>query len=145
MCHNPPLVRDKPLGAPSFVKLAYQDILVLILRGCNDMMESWHGYTCRITDRSPKESIGYLCIPPHKGTLMILHLQGLYSLSRRTIHWAALKPRHSALDLSNHSEISQAPRQQCCQDACQISERQEHHNIQSRGTSRGLSVRRLTA
>ena len=23
MCYNPPLVRDKPLGAPAFVKLVY--------------------------------------------------------------------------------------------------------------------------
>ena len=39
------------------------------------------------------------------------------------------------------------PRQQCCRDACQISERYYNCNIQSRGyeTSRDLAVRRLTA
>ena len=37
--------------------------------------------------------------------------------------------------------------QQYCQDDCQISERYNHYNIQSRGfeTSRDLAVRRLTA
>ena len=43
------------------------------------------------------------------------------------------KPRDSCLDFSNRSEIWQAPRQQCCRDACQISERCDHYNIQSRG------------
>ena len=57
------------------------------------------------------------------------------------------KPRDSGLDFSNRSQIWQAPRQQRCRDACQISERYDHYNIQSRGfeTSRDLAVRRLTA
>ena len=39
----------------------------------------------------------------------------------------------SGLDLFGCSEIWQAPWQHCCQDACQISERYDHYNIQSRG------------
>ena len=44
-------------------------------------------------------------------------------------------------------EVLQVPRQRCCRGACQISERYDHCNIQSRGfeTSRDLAVRRLTA
>ena len=44
------------------------------------------------------------------------------------------KPRDSALNLSNRSEIWLAPRQQRCRDTCQISERYDHYNIQSRGS-----------
>ena len=53
----------------------------------------------------------------------------------------------SGLDFFNCSEIWQAPRQQRCRDACQISELNDHYNTQSRGfeTSRDLSVRRLIA
>ena len=55
------------------------------------------------------------------------------------------KLRDSGLDFSNRSEIWQAPRQQCCRDACQISERCDHYDTQSRDfeTSRDLTVRRL--
>ena len=51
--------------------------------------------------------------------------------------------RDSGSNISNHSEIWQAPRQSCCRDACQISERYDRYNIQSRGfeTSRDLAVR----
>ena len=57
------------------------------------------------------------------------------------------KPRDSGLNFSNRSEIWQVPRQRCCRGACQISERYDNCNIQSRGfeTSRDLAVRRLTA
>ena len=41
------------------------------------------------------------------------------------------KPRNSGLDFSNCSEIWVAPRQQRCQDACEISERCEYYNTQS--------------
>ena len=53
------------------------------------------------------------------------------------------KPRDSGLDLSNRSEIWQAPGRHGCRDASQISERDDHYNIQSRGfeTSRDLAVR----
>ena len=36
-------------------------------------------------------------------------------------------------DFLNRSEMWQAPRQRCCRSACQISERDDNHNIQSRG------------
>ena len=59
----------------------------------------------------------------------------------------ASKVRDSCLNFSNPSEIWQAPRQQCCRDACPISEWYNHYNTQSRGfeTSWDLTVRRLTA
>ena len=38
------------------------------------------------------------------------------------------KPRDSGLDFSNRSEIWQAPRQQRCRDACQISKRYDGYN-----------------
>ena len=54
------------------------------------------------------------------------------------------KSRDSGLNLSNRSEIWQAPRQQGCWDACQISERYDNDNIRSSGleTSRDPAVRR---
>ena len=55
--------------------------------------------------------------------------------------------RDSSLNFSNRSEIWQAPRQHYCRDACQISERYDHYNIQSRGfeISWDLAMGRLTA
>ena len=62
---------------------------------------------------------------------------------RASIHWAdgrltarsrkVSKPRDSGLDYPNRSEIWQAPRQQRCRDACQISERYTNFNIQYHG------------
>ena len=78
-----------------------------------------------------------------------LYTLGLYSLSGKTsyrkISWS-LEAARFGFKLSNHSEIWQVPRQRCCRGACQISERYEHCNFQSRGfeTSRDLAVRRLT-
>ena len=86
------------------------------------------------------------------------HRIDVYSKSiRASIHWAARrltarsrkvsKPRESGLDTSSHSEIWQAPRQQRCRDACQISKRYYHYNTESRGseTWRDLAVIRLIA
>ena len=55
------------------------------------------------------------------------------------------KPRDLYQELSDRSEIWQAPRQHCCRRACKISKRCDHLN-QSRGfeTSRDLTIRRLT-
>ena len=76
-------------------------------------------------------------------------LPGLDSLSGRFITRSreVSKPRDWGLDFFKRSEIWQAPRQQRCRDACQISERYDHYNIQSPDfeTSRDLAVRRLTA
>ena len=56
------------------------------------------------------------------------------------------KPRDSGLNFSNRSEIWQASRQQGCRDACQISERYNQYNNQSRGfETSAFPVRRLTA
>ena len=57
----------------------------------------------------------------------------------------ASKPRDFYLELYDHSEILQAPWQQCCRRACQISKRCDNSNYRSRGidTSRDLTIRRL--
>ena len=57
------------------------------------------------------------------------------------------KPRDLGLIFSSHSEIWQAPQQQHCRNVCQIAERYDHYNIESRGfeTSRDLVVRRPSA
>ena len=51
-----------------------------------------------------------------------------------------LKSRYMSSEISYRSDIWQAPRQQCCRGACQISERYDHFNTQSRSfeTSRGF-------
>ena len=55
------------------------------------------------------------------------------------------KPRDLYLELSDHTEIWQALRQQCCRCACQISKRCDNLEYQSRGfeTLRDLTKRRL--
>ena len=55
------------------------------------------------------------------------------------------KPRDWWFELSHRYEICQAPRQQCCRDACQILERSNNSKYQCRGfeTSRDLTIRRL--
>ena len=55
------------------------------------------------------------------------------------------KPRDLYLELCDRSEIWQAPRQQCCRRACQMSKRLNNLNCQSRGfkTSRDLTIRRF--
>ena len=72
-----------------------------------------------------------------------------------SIHWADGRltvrsdevsgPQDSSLNF-NHSEVWQAPWQQYCRVACQISERHNHYNIRAHGfeTLRGLVVRRVT-
>ena len=57
------------------------------------------------------------------------------------------KQRDSSLNFSNRSEIWQACQQQRWRDACQISERCNHYNLQSSAfeTPRDLAVRRLIA
>ena len=54
-------------------------------------------------------------------------------------------PRDLYLELSDRSQIWQAPRQHCCRCACQISKRCNNLNHQSRGfeTPRDLTIRRL--
>ena len=54
------------------------------------------------------------------------------------------KPRDLYLKLFDRSEIWQAPRQQCCRCACQISKRCDNLNYQSRSfeTSRDPTIRR---
>ena len=73
-------------------------------------------------------------------------IQRHYSLSGKTSREVS-KSRDSGLDFSNPSGIWQAPRQQCCRNACQMSERYDHYSIKSRGfeTSRDRTVRRPPA
>ena len=75
---------------------------------------------------------------------------GLYSLSVRPSYRKISRSFEAArfeFQPIDRSEIWQAPRQQRCRDACQISEQYGDFNIQSRGfeTSRDFAVRRLTA
>ena len=57
----------------------------------------------------------------------------------------ASKPRDLYLESSDRSEIWQAPRQQCCRSANQISKRCDNLNHRSRGFEilRDLTIRRL--
>ena len=74
-----------------------------------------------------------------------IHWADLYSLTARSREVS--KPRDSGLYVSNRFEIWQAPRQQFCRVASQISKRHDHYNMQSRGfeTSLGLALGRLIA
>ena len=56
-----------------------------------------------------------------------------------------LQPRDLYLELYDRSEFWQAPRQQCCRCACQISKRYENFDTWSRAfeTLRDLTMRRL--
>ena len=76
--------------------------------------------------------------------------QGIYSLSGWTSHrkiYLRVEAASFGFRLFQPPWNLQAPRQQCCRDACQIIERYYHHNIQSRGfeISQSLAIRRLTA
>ena len=66
---------------------------------------------------------------------------------RRLSVWSrkVSKPRDLYLELSDRSETRQAPRQQCCRCACQISKRYNNLKYRSRGfeTLRDLTERRL--
>ena len=69
-----------------------------------------------------------------------------YPIRRLTVRSRKVsKPPDLYLELSDRSVIWQAPRQQGCRSACQISKRCDNLNYQSRGfeTSRDLTIRRL--
>ena len=69
-----------------------------------------------------------------------------YPIRRLTVRSRKVsKSRDLYLELSDRCEIWQAPRQQGCRSACQISKRCDNLNYQSRGldTSRDLTIRRL--
>ena len=69
-----------------------------------------------------------------------------YSIRRLIVRSRKVsKPRDLYLELSDRSEIWQAPRQHCCRCACQISWQCDNLNYQSRGfeTSWDFTVRRL--
>ena len=73
-------------------------------------------------------------------------IPGLYLLSGRTSYRKISKPRNSRLDFSKCPEIWQVS-QQRCRDYCQISDRYDYYNAQSRGfqISRDPTVRRPSA
>ena len=71
----------------------------------------------------------YHAICPH---VIEVHY-GWETLSLYSRLTASLKAAISGSDFSNRSEIGQVPGQQRCRDACQISERYNHCNTQSRG------------
>ena len=69
----------------------------------------------------------------------------LFQISNKTYYHKKPKPRDLCLELSDRSEMLQAPRQQYCRSACQISKGYGHSNYQSPGieASRDLMIRRL--
>ena len=117
---------------------------------------------CRLVGTKPLPELTITTINYRRSNMLSRHLspdhhQGNDYDDSRASHKAvgrltarsreASRPRDSGLNFPNLFEIWQAPRQQRCRDACQISERHTHYNIQSRGfeTLRDLAVRRLTA
>ena len=97
------------------------------------------------------------CLQPLKLLRWTAGTVSVHYISRASIHYTGgrlttrsrevSKPRDSGLDCCSRSGIWQAPRQQRCRDACQISERFDHYDIKSRGfeTSRDLAVRSPSA
>ena len=94
--------------------------------------------TSKYTPQIPRNVITITCLDTW--TLFQYSIRRLIVRSRKVS-----KPRDLYLELSDRSEIWQAPRQHCCRCAYQISERCDNLNYQSRGfeTSRDLTVRRL--
>ena len=69
-----------------------------------------------------------------------------YQIRRLIVRYREVsKPRNLHLELSDRSEIWQAPRQHCCPCACQISKQCNNLNCQSHGfaTSQDPTIRRL--
>ena len=101
--------------------------------------------------RGKWDNVGsYLACPHHIYVYKIYLLvpRGLYSRGRTSLRFREVsKPQDSGLDFSNRSEICQAPWQQHFRAACQISERYDGYNIQSRGfeTSLDHTVKRRLA
>ena len=90
---------------------------------------------------------GDLLWTPHVGTAITNWAPFQYPIRRLIVRSRKVsKPRDSRLELSDRSAIWQAPRQQGCRSACQISKRCDNFNYQSRGfeTSRDLTIRRLS-
>ena len=83
--------------------------------------------------------MGYILL---KGCCFISWAPFQYPMRRLTVRSRKFwKPRDLYLELSDRSDIWQAPRQQGCRSACQISRRCDNLNYQSRGfeTSRDLT------
>ena len=81
-----------------------------------------------------------------KSPALVLWAPFQYPIRRLTVRSRNVsKPRDLYLELSDRSEIWQAPRQQGCRSACQISKRCDNLNYKSRGlqTSRDLTITRL--
>ena len=84
----------------------------------------------------------------HTWRVVNIYLSIHYADGRFTVRSCEVsKPWVSVLYFSNRSEIWQAPQQQRCRDACQISERYDHYNIKSHGfeNSPDFAARHLTA
>ena len=60
-----------------------------------------------------------------------VHIGPLFTMRKDVLPQDLVKSR---LHFSNRSDIRQAPGQQRCRDACQISERHGHYNIHSGGS-----------
>ena len=88
------------------------------------------------------QAVGYIDCQPGSSGNFVWKFRGKERVASGTT-WAS-KPRDLYLELSDRSEIWQAPRQHCCQCACQISKQSDNSNYQSRvfDTSRDLMIRR---
>ena len=107
---------------------------------------------CKFVIRTRHQIIQYLTNIRVKGSSSIVRH---YSVSRALLQnpirrltvrsHKVSKPRDLYWELSDRSEIYQAPRQQGCRSACKISKRCDNLKYQSRGfeTSRDLTIRRL--
>ena len=131
--------------------ITFIDIIIILIRNQNkchpEMSHAWSLLSlylvllcadyCKVAGRH------HVC-----GLEITIH--GICSLNGRTSYRRisrSLEAVRLGLVFFNRSEIWQAHRQQRCRDACQISERYNHYNTQSRSfdTLRDLPVKRLTA
>ena len=94
MCYNPPLVRNKPLGAPTFVKLVYctrhfrnytvpivMAVITAVCKGGHQKREIWWRHNMR-TFSGLLALLWGECIPLTKG-----HQYGTLSLSSVLLFW----------------------------------------------------------
>ena len=110
-------------------------------------MYEWHDMGCFLHTCRNQPHVA--CLGPLRadsGLVVRCWAPSQYPKRRLSVRSRKLsKPRDLYLELSDRYEIWQAPRQQCCWCACQISKRHDNLKYQSRGfeTLRDLMKRRL--
>ena len=107
------------------------------------IISSWR-VTCHTTDIHFMQPLCNQFLTSH--TISVSRAPSQYPKRRLSVRFRKVsKPRYLYLELSDRYEIWQAPRQQCCRCACQISKRYGNLKYQSHGfeTLRDLMERRL--